>query len=329
MSFSFGSIIDSLILIISHLINLLFLYMNNDLNQIRIFCQVAELQSFTKAAELLAIEKSTVSNKINQLEARLGVKLLQRTTRSVKLTEEGGQYLRYCQQALAELEQGEQLLQDLKQEVSGNLKVAMPQNFADRMLDQTVLLFLQQNPKVTMVISQGAQDEDLIEKGYDLAIRASFSSIENSSLIYRKIYQSKRIFFASKAHVEKYGVAENISQLKQQPYVACYAGDCNDPSNSQVFSNGKWHTLEARLTVNSVSAAYSAVDAGLGFSISPVKMVQNKIKTGEYVQIAPDLELTDSVIYLVYPSRKGQPAKLKSFIDLMVNWGEQMMAKAK
>lgn len=302
--------------------------MNNDLNQIRIFCQVAELQSFTKAAEFLEIEKSTVSNKISQLESRLGVKLLHRTTRTVRLTEEGEQYLPYCQQALSGLQQGEALLQNLRQEVSGNLKVAMPQNFADRMLDQTVIPFLQQHPDVTMVISQGLQDVDLVESGFDVAIRASFSNIENSSLIYRKIYQSKRIFFASKAHVEKYGVARNLSQLKQQPYIANYAGDSNDQSNNQVLSEGIWTTLKARLAVNSMTAAYKAVDAGLGFSIAPIKMVQNKIKAGEYVQIAPDVELTDSVIYLVYPSRKGQPAKLKRFIDLMVNWGEQMMLKA-
>jgi len=301
--------------------------MNNNLNQIRIFCQVAQLQSFTKAAELLAIEKSTVSNKINQLEIRLGVKLLQRTTRSVSLTEEGAQYLEHCQQALSQLQIGEERLRDLTKQATGNLRVAVPQNFADRMLDQTVIPYLQQNPNVSIVISQGTQDADLIEQGYDLAIRASFSSIADSSLVYRKIYQSKRIFFASKAHADKYGIATNISQLKLQPYVANFAGDTNDSSHNQVFAGDRWHTLKARLTVNSMAATYSAVDAGIGFSISPIGMVENRIKTGEYVQIAPEVELTDSEIYLVYPSRHGQPAKLKRFIDLMVDWGEQMMRK--
>jgi len=299
--------------------------MNNDLNQIRIFCQVARLQSFTQAAQVLGIEKSTVSNKVSQLEARLGVKLLQRTTRSVKLTEAGEQYLQFCQRALAQLEQGEDLISEMQQEAVGHLRIAVPQNFADIVLPKIMTPFLQQHPKVTIEIQQGLQNVDLIKDGFDLAVRASFTDVKDSSLIYRKIYQSKRIFVASLNHVTEFGEANNIQQLSRQPYIASFAGESNDEAFNQVFSEGKWHTLQARLTVNSMPAISSAIDAGLGFAIMPIRMAQKKLATGELVQIAKEVSLTDSVIYLVYPSRLGQPAKLKVFIDAMVSWGEQMM----
>ncbi|MCW8999500.1 MAG: LysR family transcriptional regulator [Kangiellaceae bacterium] len=301
--------------------------MNNDLNQIRIFCQVAQLQSFTKAAEMLGIEKSTVSNKVNQLEARLGVKLLQRTTRSVKLTDAGAQYLQFCQQALAQLKQGEDLLSELQQQVVGHLRIAVPQNFADIMLPMIVTPFLQEHPKVTIEVHQGLQQRDLIKEEFDLAVRASFSDVEDSSLIYLKIYQSKRIFVASPKHVAEFGIAKNVHQLSQQPYIAGFSDERADEAFNQVFSEGKWHTFQSRLKVNSMPAISNAVDAGLGFAIMPIRMAQHKLATGELVQIAPKVALTDSLIYLVYPSRLGQPAKLKAFIDAMVSWGEDMMQK--
>ena len=299
--------------------------MDNDLNQIRIFCQVAQLQSFTQAAHLLGIKKSTVSNKVNQLEAHLGVKLLQRTTRSVKLTDAGVQYLQYCEDALAQLKLGEEVLSEMQQQAVGHLRIAVPQNFADIMLPMIVTPFMQQHPKVTIEVQQGLQKIDLVKDGFDLAVRASFSDVEDSSLIYRKIYQSKRIFVASPKHITKFGVAKNIQQLRQQPYIASLVGESNEAGFNQVLSEGKWHTFQARLMVNSMPAISSAVDAGLGFTIMPIRMAQQKLATGELVQIAPDVELTDAVIYLVYPSRLGQPAKLKAFIDAMVSWGKQMM----
>jgi len=299
--------------------------MNNDLNQIRIFCQVAQLQSFTQAAQVLEIEKSTVSNKVAQLEARLGVKLLQRTTRSVKLTDAGEQYLQYCLRALAQLEQGEDLISEMQEQAVGHLRIAVPQNFADIVLPKIMTPFLQQNPKVSIEVQQGLQRVDLIKDGFDLVVQASFTDVKDSSFIYRKIYQSKRIFVTSPTHVTEFGEASNIEQLSQQPYIASLVGDSNGETFNQVFSEGKWHTLKSRLTVNSMLAISSAVEAGLGYAIMPIRMAQEKLATGELVQIAKEVTLTDSVIYLVYPSRLGQPAKLKAFISTMVSWGEQMM----
>ena len=298
--------------------------MNNDLNQIRIFCRVAQLQSFTQAAQALDIEKSTVSNKINQLEHRLGVKLLQRTTRSVKLTEEGAQYLEFCLAALEQLQLGEDVLSESKQQVVGHLRVSVPQNFADFILPRVLTPLLSEHPKLTIEVEQGGAQLQRLKDGFDLVVIASFKEVEDSSLIYRKIYQSKRIFVAAKSHVETHGEAKTVQALKQQPYLGSLVGGKGSESFNQVFSEGKWHTLKARLSINSTIALSKAVKDGLGYTIMPIGMVKEQLNSGELVQIAQDVELTDSEIYLVYPSRVGQPAKLKVFIDSLVKWGESM-----
>lgn len=298
--------------------------MNNDLNQIRIFCQVAQLQSFTQAAHALNIEKSTVSNKIGQLEQRLGVKLLQRTTRSVKLTEAGAQYLQYCTAAIEQLQLGENLLSEMKQEVAGHIRLAVPQNFADFIMPRILTPLLEAHDKLTIQVEQGLAQFDLVKDGFDLAVIASFKEVADSSLIYRKIYQSKRIFVASADHVAKYGIAKTLPELMAQPYIGSFIGGSRNESFNQIFHEGKWHTLQARLSINSTIAISKAVEDGLGYAIMPVGMVKQQLQTGELVQIAEGVELTDSEIYLVYPSRQGQPAKLRVLIESLVNWGQSM-----
>lgn len=302
--------------------------MNNDLNQIRIFCQVAQLQSFTQAAHSLDIEKSTVSNKISQLEQRLGVKLLQRTTRSVTVTEAGEQYLAFCLAALDKLEDGENLINEIKKQVIGHIRIAVPQNFADFIMPRVLTPLLNEHPRLTIQVEQGLQQFDLVKDGFDLAVVASFKEIEDSSLVYRKIYQSERIFVASAAYVEKYGIAQDMQSLTAQPYIGSFVAGTQKESFNQVYSDGKWHTLKARLSINSTIAITKAVDDGLGFAIMPTGMVQAKLESGELVQLAKEVKLTDSEIYLVYPSRLGQPAKLKVVIDSLVEWGESTKKSA-
>ena len=301
--------------------------MNNDLNQIRIFCQVAQLQSFTQAAHLLDIEKSTVSNKISQLEQRLGVKLLQRTTRSVTVTEAGEQYLAFCLAALDKLQDGENFINEIQQQVIGHIHIAVPQNFADFIMPRILTPLLNEHPRLTIQVEQGLQQFDLVKDGFDLAVIASFKEVEDSSLVYRKIYHSERIFVASAEHVENYGVAKNMQELKEQPYIGSFVGGSQNESFNQVYSGGKWHTLKARLSINSTIAITKAVEDGLGFAIMPTGMVQAQLDAGELVQIAKEVKLTDSEIYLVYPSRLGQPAKLKVLIDSLVEWGNGMKQK--
>ncbi len=292
---------------------------NNDLNQIRIFSKVAQLQSFTKAAAALGVEKSTVSTKINQLESRLGIRLLQRTTRSVNLTEAGSQYLSYCEQALSALQLGDDFIAGLSHIPKGRLRVSAPHDLVDFIMPTVITPFLQQYPQVQLEIIQSNQFVDLIKENFDIAIRSSREAIQDSSLIYRKIYQAELSLVASREHIEQYGVAKNPDELAAQPSV----GVINENNDNSLFIHWQEQKvlLKHRFAVNSMTSIRIAIKASLGFGIISKNMIRKELAQQQLIEISSDIRIKPTALYLVYPSRSGQPAKLKAFVDALVQWG--------
>ena len=294
---------------------------NNDLNQIQIFSKVAQLRSFTKAAEALGLEKSTVSTKISQLESRLNIRLLQRTTRSVSLTEEGATYLSYCEQALAALQMGDDFIRELSQVPSGRLRVSVPQNLVDFILPTVITPFLQQYPKVNLEMIQSNHQVDLIKDNFDIAIHSSADEIQDSSLIYRKIRHSDWVLVASSQHIAEYGLATTVQELLSQPCV----GLVNERGQGQAKTLLNWQgqrvALKHRFAVNNMNSAILAIRAGLGFGLVPKGMVARELRSQELVEVDIDISIKSTALYVVYPSRSGQPAKAKAFVDALVRWG--------
>lgn len=295
---------------------------NNDLNQIRIFSKVAQLQSFTKAAEALELEKSTVSTKISQLESRLGIRLLQRTTRSVSLTEAGSEYLSYCEQALSALQMGDDFISGLSQTPSGQLRVSVPQNTSETFMSAVIIPFLQRYPKVNLEMVESNQRVDLIKENFDIAIRISAEQIEDSSLIYRKIYHSEWILAASPSHLETYGLATNPQELINQPSI----GIVNENPNTQHKNHFYWQNQKVifkhRFAINNMINIIQAVKNGLGYAMMPKNMIREELEQQQLIEISNEVDIKPTSMYVVYPSRSGQPAKLKAFIDTMLEWGK-------
>jgi len=295
---------------------------NNDLNQIQIFSKVAQLQSFTKAAEVLGLEKSTVSTKISQLESRLGIRLLQRTTRSVSLTESGAQYLNYCEQALAALQMGDDYIAQLSQIPSGSLRVSVPQNLVDVILPTVITPFLQQYPKVKLEIIQSNQHVNLITDKFDIAIRSTTDDIQDSSLIYRKIRHSEWTLVASAQHIAEYGLATTVPELLSQPSI----GMVDEHGDGQLRTEFNWQNkkvvLKHRFGVNNMNAVIEAIRAGLGFGLVPRGMVAAELARQEFVEISTGINIKTTGLYVVYPTRSGQPAKTKAFVDALLAWGQ-------
>lgn len=304
--------------------------MNNDLNQIRIFEQVAELKSFTKAAEVLALEKSTVSNKISQLEARLGVRLLQRTTRSVSLTDAGSQYLSYCQQALSTLQSADDYISELSQTPKGKLRVSVPDGLADFWMPSVIGPFLKQYPQVQLEIIQSNKDVDVIKDKFDISLKVMGESVQNSSLIYRQILSSQWALVATAEHIEQYGVPDSIQALKEQPSIGLINQGLEHLNNQFIHWQGQKVTLKHRFAVNSLQSVIAGVKDGLGVGILPINMVNNAIETNQLCDLGKlmalkanaDISIKSTALYLVYAARTGQPAKVKAFIDAVMYWSE-------
>jgi DNA-binding transcriptional LysR family regulator len=294
--------------------------MNNYLNQIQIFSQVAHYLSFTKAANALNVEKSTVSNKINQLETHLNIRLLERTTRSVRLTEAGKLYLQHCQQALTSLQAGEALMSELNHEVVGKLRVSIPNNLADVIMSSVVEPFLRKNPKASLELVQTDNDVNLHEHHFDAAIQPRLDAVQDSSLIYRLLFQSHWALVASKEFITQNSIPSTAKQLSALPAV----GMTNNQSHQYIYMKDEKVSLNYRFSVNNFSAILSAVDKGLGYCIVPRNMVKKQLNEGHFIQIKDGIEIAPMALYLIYPSRTGQPAKTKAFVELMMTWADSM-----
>jgi len=295
---------------------------NNDLNQIRIFVSVASMKSFTKAAETLKIEKSTVSAKVSQLEKRLGIRLLQRTTRKVSLTEAGEQYLSYCVSALEQLDKGEQFINELSETPQGLLRVCTPQNMVDVLMKNLIPRFLKQHPKVQLEIIQTSKSPDLLSDNFDLAIVFGNHNIEDSSFTFRKIHQSDWIIVASREYLAAQPTINKIEQLSLLDNIALL----NEGNNTyniltpNITLSGKKVVFEPRFLINNMGNVIQAVQQHIGFAVVPKNMVMPHIKSGEILQLFDEVSLPSTALYLVYPSRSGQPAKVKAFVEAIMQW---------
>ncbi|MBM7036023.1 LysR family transcriptional regulator [Vibrio ulleungensis] len=299
--------------------------MNNDLNEIRIFAKVAQLQSFTKAAQALNIEKSTASSKVKQLENRLNIRLLQRTTRSVLLTPAGEQYLDYCLDALNALNQADNYIAELNQVPSGYLKVAVPHNFLDVVIDSVITPFLNAYPQVSLEIIQTDNDIDLIEEGCDLAVRFEFNDIADSSLVYRKLFDTQWIAVATPEFMNTHGYPKSIAEISALPSVGVVGAHTSrtHKGNQQLYWQGTKVPLTHRLITNNARATIEAIKADIGFGVMPKGMVRNELENGTLVQVSPKLNIEHSSMYVVYPSRIGQPAKAKAMLEALLEWAKQ------
>ena len=296
--------------------------MNNDLNQIRIFQQVAELASFTKAAEVLGIEKSTVSTKINHLESRLGIRLLQRTTRSVSLTEAGQQYLAYCQQALDALKEGDDYISELSNVPTGRLRISTPHHLVEFTMDSVFSPFLKRYPEVQLEIFESNQKVDLINEKFDLAIRSDFETINDSSLIYRKLFSREWVLVASKAFIAEHGRPKDISALKRLPSIGTTALGANQSNSDEFHWQGQKIKLRHRFAVNNIIAVKKAMLNHLGMALIPYTMIQQDLALGHAEILLDDAKIANTSLYMIYPSRTGQPAKLKALVNTFTEWAQ-------
>src|SRR5688572_2104363 len=188
-----------------------------DLNDIVVFTKVVETKSFTGAADALGLPKSTVSRKLAQLEERLGVRLVQRTTRKLALTEIGEAYYERCSRIVADIAAAEQLVTDMQSTPRGRLRVTASVDFSTRFLGEIVAEFLAQHPEINVELEATDRVVDLIEDGFDLAVR--FGQMPESTLIARKLCSLHLILCAAPAYLERRGTPKHVEELDEHEHV--------------------------------------------------------------------------------------------------------------
>ena len=281
-----------------------------------VFARVAEVKGFSEAARRLGQSKSSVSKHVSALENHLGVRLLNRTTRRLSLTEAGVAYYDWCRRIAADMEAAEESVTRLHAEPRGNLKVNAPMSFGWQHLAPIIPEFLERHPHVTVDMVMDDRIVDLIEERFDLAVR--ITRLADSSLIARRIASTRRIVCASPDYLTKHGVPRTPADLAHH--------NCLNRSHGP--QDNRWRFLgpggeytvrvSGNFWSNSGDALRTAALAGLGVLPCPSFMVGEDLRAGRLVVVLEDYRQPDLPIHAVYPHQRHVTAKLRVFIDYLV-----------
>lgn len=283
-----------------------------DLNSLKIFTEVVAHGSFSAASKSLIMPVSTVSRKISEFEECLGQRLMERSTRNLRLTEAGETLYQYALRSVEEMEAGVSALQKKQDQVEGTLRVALPPNF--EVTWGGVKDFIVQYPKVKLQLLGITRGVDPISDNIDIAIQ--YNASQNPSLISRKLANITPILVASKGYIELFGKPTSIADLNN---FRCLARE--NPGIDPFWTmNGEKVYFEPAVTSNEFRFLRFLVKQDCGIAQLPPFFCKQEIENGEFVQILPEYSAPVIDIHLIYTSRRHQSRVVRAFIDHSVEF---------
>jgi len=277
---------------------------------------VVDAGSFVIAAETLGVSKAAVSRHIAELERRLGVRLLQRTTRRLSLTEEGLTFVARSRELLAGLDEAEAEVSSRSAAVNGLLRVNAPVTFGIRHLAPLWGPFRELYPQLRLDLTLADRQVDLIEDGYDLAIR--IGTLPSSTLVSRRLAGTRMVLCASPAYLQAHGTPSVPADLARHAVIAY----------SYFASRDDWHfdgpagpvtvRTEPCISSNSGDTCRAAALAHQGVILQPTFLVGDDLAAGTLVELMPGYRAGELGIYAIYPSRKYVAPKVRALIDFLV-----------
>lgn len=289
------------------------------LTRMRAFIAVVENEGFSAAARRIGRSKALLSKYVRELEDEIGALLLNRTTRQFSLTELGHTYYKRSVEIVREIDTLQEMVRDSREGVRGRIKVSAPRSFADAGLDQSLVDFAVANPEIELDIQLDDRFVDLVEEGFDLAIRVS--TLEDSGLIVRRLAPFRLMIVAAPETIEKHGMPERPEDLASRP---CIVDTNARRRNNWILKDASGTrqavTVSGPVEVNSPLSARLAVLAGLGFGIGPDFIVGGDVRSGALVEVLPGSTSDEAGIYAVYPHRRYLPAKVRALVDFLAEW---------
>lgn len=289
--------------------------------QYRVFAQVAEMGSFIKAANALELPRASVSAAIQQLETQVGVRLLHRTTRQVRLTADGAQLLERLRPLLAEVEEIDHLFQQSARQVAGRLNVDVPSRIARRLVSPALPGLLRRHPRLQLALGSSDRAIDLIQEGVDCAVR--IGALHDSSLVSRPLGRIALVNCASPAYLREQGVPLTPEDLAQGHWMVGYASPTTGRELPWEIAAGQAVALPSRVVVNNAESYIACCLAGLGLIQIPRFDVQHLLDAGELVDVMPAHRAAAMPVTLLYPHRRQRSRRLAVFLE----WFEELMRK--
>jgi DNA-binding transcriptional LysR family regulator len=276
-----------------------------------IFTRVVECHSFTQAALGLNMQKSTVSRRIALLEERLGVRLLNRTTRKLRLTEVGQAYYERCRQIMLDFAEAEQAVMQLQLRPSGLLRITAPIEFGQLFLGRVLGAFMREFPEISAEVELTSRKVDPVEEGVDIAILVGQPL--DSTLIARPLLMSARSLCASPAYLQQHGTPQTVAELVAHRAILLPA---DSPRYWPLL--GQAVACQRVLSCNNITFAREAALAGAGIAGLPLMISREEVASGRLVEVLSGAQLPSAELYAVYPSRRFQTMKVKAFLDFLL-----------
>jgi DNA-binding transcriptional LysR family regulator len=290
----------------------------DDLNDLAYFAAVVRHGGFSAASRATGIEKTRLSRRIAALEQQLGVRLLQRSTRHISLTEAGEHFYAHCQSTLESARTAYDSVAALRREPAGMVRLSCPQVMAQSYLAPILPGFMATHPKVKLELDASDRGVDLIEERFDLALRADVHIEDSAGLVARQLGVVRRVLVASPAFLDRYRHPESPQDLAELDTL-CRPGDAHD-------GTARWMLVDAagnetivrhspRLISGDLRMQYEAAIHGLGIALLPEPIVAASVRSEVLKQVLPGWTGTMHLIYLLYPSPRGMLPSVRSLID--------------
>ena len=296
-----------------------------DLHELRIFATVAELASFSRAAEQLGLAKGRVSTSVQRLEAQVGTRLLQRTTRSVRVTPDGERFLERCKELLTEAEQLQAMFQPASTGLTGRLRIDLPNRLARDLVIPRLPEFLAAHPLLEIGISTTDRRVDLVHEGFDCVLRVG--ELVDSDLVALPLGVLRMCNVASPAYLRAHGTPRTLADLARHRVVH-YMPSLNAQGAAWEYVDAEGQVraipMRAQVTVNGTDAYQAAALAGLGLIQAPAFGTEALVASGQLVEVLPAFVAPPMPVSLMLPHRR----QLAPRVQAVMAWLAQLIAPA-
>lgn len=279
------------------------------------FIAVSDLLNFGAAAERLGMARATVSAQIGELEKRLGVRLFQRSTRHVRLTEAGEAYRVALGGVSGQVQEAERIAQSFQTEAVGKIKLTAPDELCERYVVPAMAEFLRDQPGLTMEIELGSRRVDIVKEGFDLAIRASLAV--EPTLIVRRLATSPVTLTASPAYLERRGAPQNPDELLRHDIVHHSGLKAGALWVMRRGNEERRIPVTPHVQINMGSMLRDSAIAGLGVTYLPEFITGDAIRAGRLVRVLPEWRIQSVDVNAVYPSNRNITPKVRGFVSVL------------
>lgn len=287
------------------------------LQAMRTFSAVVDAGSFVRAMDATGLSKPAVSRQVAELEAHLGARLLQRTTRRLSLTDEGRTYYQRCKDILQAVDEAGAEIGAAIVQAQGRLRVGAPQTFGERHLAPLWGRFLADNPLVTLDIVLSDRVVDLVEEGYDLVVR--IGQLADSNLVSRPLAGSRMVLCASPGYLARCGRPQHPHELAQHEVISYSYWSSGDEWCFTGPSGIVKVRVRSRIYANNGDTCLAVALAGHGVIMQPDFLIYEDLRSGRLVELMPDYRAAGLDIHALYPTRKQLPLKVRKLLDFLVD----------